>query len=62
MEVAFIFLTTALSLCLNTIYQWLILVAIYCINLLVITPNLHLVPALHLISTIYKDEALTNTL
>ena len=51
-------LTTALSLYLNIIYKWLILIAVYYINLLVTTPNFYLVLALYLANTIYKDEAL----
>ena len=62
MEVTFIFLTTALSLCLNIIYKWLILTAVYCINLLVTVFNLYLIPVLHLVSTTYEDKAITNIL
>ena len=62
MEVTSIFLTTAPSLCLNIIYKWLILIAIYYINLLVTIPNFYLIPVLHLVSTTYKDKAITNIL
>jgi hypothetical protein len=58
MEVIPTSLTTALSLFPNTIYKWLILAAVHYIDLLVTVPNLYLVLALYLISTIYKDEAL----
>jgi hypothetical protein len=36
--------------------------AVYRPNPLAIVPNLYLALALHLISTIYEDEALTNAL
>ena len=62
MEVIFIFLTTAPSLCLNMIYKWPTLAAVYCINLLVTAPNFYLAPAPHLVSTIYEDEVLINIL
>ena len=62
MEVTFTFLTTALSLCLNIIYKWLILIAVYYINLLVTIPNFYLIPVLLPVSTIYKDKAITNIL
>ena len=55
-------LTTAPSLCLNIIYKWPTLAAIYYINLLVTTPNLYLVLTPYLISTIYKGKAPTNIL
>ena len=61
-EVTFIFLTTALSLCPNIIYKRLTLTAIYYINFLVTVPNLHLILVLYLVSTTYKDKAITNTL
>ena len=61
-KATFIFLTTAPSLYLNIIYKRLTLTAVYCINLPVTIPNLYLVPAIYLISIIYKDKALTNTL
>jgi len=62
MEVAPTSLTTAPPLYLNIIYKRLILTAIYRINLLVTISNLYLVLALCLVSTIYKDKALTNVL
>ena len=62
MEVTFIFLTTAPSLCLNIIYKRLTLIAIYYINLLVTVPNLYLIPVLLLISITYKDKATINIL
>ena len=58
MEVTPTSLTIALSLYLNIIYKWLILIAVYYINLVVTTPNFYLVLALYLANTIYKDEAL----
>ena len=61
-KVIFIFLTTTLSLYLNIIYKWLILTAIYYINLLVTIPNFHLIPVPLSVSTTYKDEAITNIL
>ena len=61
-KVTFIFLTTALFLYPNIIYKQLTLTAIYCINLLITISNLHLILALYLVSTIYKDEAITNIL
>jgi hypothetical protein len=62
MEVAPTSLTTALPLYLNIIYKRLTLTAVYRINLPVTVPNLYLVLAQYLVSTIYKDEALTNVL
>ena len=62
MEVTSTFLTTAPSPCLNMIYERLILIAIYCINFLVTIPDLHLILVLYLVSTIYKDKAITNIL
>ena len=38
------------------------LTAVYRTNLLVTVPNLYLVLALYLVSTIYKDKALTDAL
>ena len=35
---------------------------VYYTNLLVTAPNSYLVLAIYLVSTIYKDKALTNTL
>jgi hypothetical protein len=58
MEVIPTFLTTALSLFLNIIYKRLIPAAVHRINYPVTVPNLHLVLALYLVSTTYKDEAL----
>ena len=53
-------LTTAPSL-FKKIYKQLTLV-VYRPNSLAIIPNLYLALALYLVSTIYKDEAQTNTL
>ena len=61
-EVIFIFLTTASSLYLNTIYKRPILVAIYYTDFPVTIPNLYLFPALYLVNTTYKDKAITNIL
>ena len=61
-EVIFIFLTTALSLYLNIIYKWLILTAIYCINLLVIIPDFYPIPVPYPVNTTYEDKAITNIL
>ena len=61
-EVTPIFLITAPFLYLNIIYKWLILTAIYYINFPVTIPNFYLIPVLYLISTTYKDEAITNIL
>jgi hypothetical protein len=57
MEIAPTSLTTVLSLYPNIIYKWLIPAAIYCINFPVTIPDLHLILALYLVNTIYKDEA-----
>ena len=62
MKVTFIFLIITLSLYPNIIYKWLILTAIYCINLLVTVFNFYLIPVLCPVSTTYKDEAITNIL
>jgi hypothetical protein len=62
MEVAPTSLTTTLPLYLNIIYKQLILIAVYRIDLPVTIPNLYLVLALYLVSTIYKDKALTDVL
>ena len=62
MEVTFIFLTTALSLCPNIIYKRLILIAIYRINFPVTVFNFYLIPVPLPVSTTYKDEAITNIL
>ena len=61
-EVTLISLTIALSLCPNIIYKRPMLIAIYCINLLVTIFNFHLTLVPHLISTTYEDEAITNIL
>ena len=53
-------LTTAPPLS-RKIYKQLTLV-VYRTNLLVTVPNPYLVPAVYLVSTIYKDEAPTNAL
>ena len=44
------------------IYKWLILAAVYYINFLVTVSNFYLFPALYLVSTTYKDKAITNIL
>ena len=44
------------------IYKQLTLAAVYYPNPLAVTPNLYPVLALYLISTIYRDKALTNIL
>ena len=61
-EVAFIFLTIAPSPYLNIIYEWLTLTAIYYIDFPVTIPNLYLIPVPHLVSTTYKDKAITDIL
>ena len=61
-KVTFIFLTTAPSPYPNMIYKWLILTAVYRINLLVTVFNLYLILVLFPVSTTYKDEAITNIL
>ena len=61
-EATFISLTTAPSPYLNMIYEWLTLIAIYCINLSVTVPDFYLILVLYLVSTTYKDEAITNIL
>jgi hypothetical protein len=38
------------------------MLAVYYPNPLAIVPNFYLAPALYLVSTIYKDKALTNAL
>ena len=62
MKITFTFLTTALSLYLNIIYKWLTLTAIYYINFLVTISNFYLISVLYLVSTTYKDKAITNIL
>ena len=62
MEVTPIFLTTAPSLCLNIIYKWLILTAIYYINLPVTVSDFYLTLVPYLISITYEDKAITNIL
>ena len=62
MEVAPTSLTTAPSPYPNANYERLILVAVYRINPLVTVPDLYLVPAPHLVSTTYEDEATTDML
>ena len=58
MEVAPISLAITLSLYPNTIYEQLILIAIYRINLPVTVFDFYLFPAPHLVNTIYKNKAL----
>ena len=62
MEVTSTSLTITLSLCLNIIYKWPTLIAAYCINFLVTISDFYLIPVLYLVSTIYKDKAITNIL
>ena len=62
MEVTLTSLTTTLPLYPNIIYKQPILTAVYYTNLLVAITNLYLVLALYLVSTTYKNKALTNTL
>jgi hypothetical protein len=62
MEATSTFLTTTPPLYLNINYKRPILTAVHRPNPLAIVPNLYLAPALYLVSTIYKDEALTNAL
>ena len=61
-KVTFIFLAITPSLYLNIIYKRLILITIYCINFLVTIFNFHLILVPHLISTTYKDKAITDIL
>ena len=61
-KVISIFLTTAPSLYLNMMYKRLTLIAIYCIDLPVTIFNFYLILVLYLISTTYKDKAITNIL
>ena len=61
-EIIFIFLTTAPSLCQNIIYKRLILIAVYCINLPVTIFNFYLIPVPHPVSTTYEDKVTINTL
>ena len=61
-EVIFTFLTTAPPLCLNMIYERLILITIYCINLLVTVFNFYLILVLFSVSMTYKDKAIINIL
>jgi hypothetical protein len=61
-KVTFTFLTTALSLYPNIIYKWLILIAIYYINLPVTIFDFYLIPVLYPVSTTYKDKAIINIL
>jgi len=49
-------------LCPNVIYKQLTPAAIHRINPPVTIPNLYLVPALYLISTIYKNKVTTDVL
>ena len=62
MEITPTFLTTTLSIYSDAIYKRLIPAAIHYIDPPVTIPDFYLVPALYLINTIYKDEAITNTL
>ena len=62
MEVTLTSLITTLPLYPNIIYKRLILIAVYYTNLPVTILNLYLVLALYLISTTYKNKALTNAL
>ena len=60
-EAILISLATTSSLS-KRIYKQLILTAVYHTNYPITVPNLYLVLALYLVSTTYKDKALTNTL
>ena len=62
MEATLTFLTTAPPLYPNIIYERPILTTVYHTDLLVTVPDLYLVLAPHLVSTTYKDEALTDAL
>ena len=62
MEVIFTSLTTTPSPCLNMIYERLTLTAVYYIDFLVTVSDFYLIPALCLVSTTYKDEAITDIL
>src|ERR1700722_14036006 len=59
MEATLTSLTTTLPLYPNIIYKQLILIAVYHTNLPITVPNLYLVLALYLVSTTYKNKALT---
>ena len=61
-KVTFTFLTITPSPYLNIIYERLILTAVYYINLLVTVFNFYLIPVPYLVSTTYKDKAITNIL
>ena len=61
-EVTFTFLIITPSPCLSMIYERLILIAIYYINLLVTVPNFYLILISYPVSITYKDEAITNIL
>ena len=61
-EVTPTFLTIALSLYLNIIYEWLILIAIYRINFPVTVSDFQLIPVLYPVSTTHEDKAITNIL
>ena len=61
-KVIFTFLTTTPSLYLNMIYERLILIAIYCINLPVTVSNFYLISVPYLVSTTYENKATTNAL
>ena len=62
MEVIFTFLTTAPSLCPNMIYKWLILTAVYYINLLVTVFDFYLILVPYPVSITYEDKVITNIL
>jgi len=55
-------LVVALSFSIKIIYKQLILAAIHCTNPPITVLNFYLVPALNLISIIYKDEVITDVL
>ena len=61
-KATFTSLITALSLCPNMIYKWLMLTAIYCIDLLVTVPDFYLIPVPYPVSTTYKDKVITDIL
>ena len=62
MEIIFISLITAPSLCLNIIYERLTLIAVYYINFLVTIFDFYLILVPRLVSTTYKDKATTDIL
>ena len=51
-----------MSLYLNIIYKQLILIAVYYTDFPVTVPDFYSIPAVYLVSTVYKDKALINIL